>query len=154
MPKSTSSRGSGILPLVHPVHFSPLPSSRLTKFLIIALVMLVLAASLISQTLPVDSRKIPMQKHKSWTALRYSPAADTIWHQITLPDRCMEVWCIADSGAVSISPDSLYYKTDKPYAWIKPGYPFKLPTYKATKFYVKRAASGTVTHLNLIFYRM
>ncbi len=128
------------------------------KYLMIILVCAVLVsafvAALSAQTLPVDSRKIPMQKYKSWTALRYSPTADTLWHRITLPDRCMEVWCIADSGAVSISPDSLYYKTDKPYAWIKNGYPFQLPTYKASKFYVKRAASGTVTHLNLIFYRM
>ena len=123
--------------------------------MIMSLILIVsLVAGLSAQTLPVDSRRKEMQFHKSFECLRYSPAADTLWHKVTLPARCMEVWCLADSGAVVISPDSLYYDTAKPYAWIVPGTPFILPTYKTPYIWVKRAASATVAHLNLIFYKM
>ena len=127
---------------------------KLKTILFIVLALCLVASAIVAQTLPVDSRKIPMQFSKSWTALRYSPAADTIWHRVTLPDRCIEVWAVADSGSVVVSPDSLYYKTAKPYAWITKDTPFKLPTHKSTHFYVKRAASATPVHLNLLFYRM
>ena len=126
------------------------------RFVIMCLLLTaILVVSLSAQTLPVDSRKKEMQFFRDWSAQRYSPAADTLWHKITLPDRCMEVWAIADSGSIAISPDSLYYtSTNKPYAWIQPGVPFKLPTYRKSFIWVKRASSAVSTHLNLIFKRM
>jgi len=128
---------------------------RTLRFIILCLLLTaILVVSLAAQTLPVDSRKKEMQFFRDWSAQRYSPAADTLWHKITLPDRCMEVWAIADSGSIAISPDSLYYATAKPYAWIQPGVPFKLPTYKQGVIWVKRASSTVSTHLNLIFMRM
>ena len=124
------------------------------KIILLMVLAIILVGALIAQTLPVDSRKKEMQFHKSWEALRYSPAADTIWHRITLPARTMEVIILADSAAVAISPDSLYYATDKPYGLLSAGVPLKLPTYKATKFYVRRAASGTSAHINIYFMKM
>lgn len=129
---------------------------RNLRFIILCLLLTaILVVSLSAQTLPVDSRKKEMQFFRDWSAQRYSPAADTLWHKITLPDRCVEVWAIADSGAIAISPDSLYYaSTNKPYAWISAGVPFKLPTVRKTEIWVKRASSAASTHLNLIFKRM
>lgn len=126
------------------------------KTLILCLLLtIILMVSLSAQTLPVDSRKKEMQFHRNWSAQRYSPAADTLWHKISLPDRCMTVWAIADSGSIAISPDSLYYAASlKPYAWIQPGVPFKLPVYKNSVIWVKRASSAVSTHLNLIFMKM
>lgn len=129
---------------------------RNLRFIILCLLLTaILVVSLSAQTLPVDSRKKEMQFFRDWSAQRYSPAADTLWHKITLPDRCVEVWAIADSGAIAISPDSLYYdSTNKPYAWISAGVPFALPTVRKTEIWVKRASSAVSTHLNLIYKRM
>lgn len=125
-------------------------------FIIVAAILLVgIVAALQGQTLPVDSRRKEMQFFRDWSAQRYSPAADTLWHKITMPDRCVEVWAIADSGAIAISPDSLYYaSTNKPYAWISAGVPFALPTVRKTEIWVKRGSAAVSTHLNLIFKRM
>lgn len=115
----------------------------------------IMVVSLSAQTLPVDSRKKEMQFHRDWSAQRFSPDADTLWHKIELPNRCTEVWAIADSGAIVISPDSLYYAPDnKPYAWISAGVPFKLPTIRQSAIWVKRASSDVSAHINLIFKRM
>lgn len=124
------------------------------KIILLMVLAIILVGALVAQTLPVDSRKKEMQFHKSWEALRYSPAADTLWHKITIPARTMEVIILADSAALAISPDSLYYKTDKPYGFVSAGIPLKLPTYKATKFYIRRAASGTSAHANIYFLKM
>ncbi len=126
------------------------------RFIILCLLLTaILVVSLNAQTLPVDSRKREMQFHRDWSAQRFSPAADTLWHKITLPARCTEVWAVADSGAIAISPDSLYYASDvKPYAWINAGVPFKLPTIRKSAIWVKRANAAVSTHINLIFKRM
>lgn len=124
------------------------------KIILLMVLAIILVGALIAQTLPVDSRKKEMQFHKSWEALRYSPTADTLWHKILIPSGTMEVIILADSASVAISPDSLYYKTAKPYGYLKEGIPLKLPTYKATKFYVRRAASGTSAHINIYFMKM
>lgn len=124
-----------------------------TILLIILAVTLVISA-IVAQTLPVDTRKKEMQYSKTFTALRYSPAADTVWERVTLPTRCIEVICLANTGAVAISPDSTYSSTNSAIFRLGPGVPLKLPTYKTTVFYVRRAVSTVKTNLSLLFYRM
>lgn len=123
--------------------------------LILACIILVaFAAALQAQTLPVDTRKKEMQYSKSFTAFRYIPAADTLWHRITLPARCIEVVALADTGAVAIAPDSIYTSTNTHIFRLGAGIPLKLPTYKATVLYVRRAVSTIATKVSFLFYRM
>lgn len=130
---------------------------KLKNILFIVLMVCLTISAVSAQTLPVDTRKIPMQFSKTFSTARYTLSADTLYNKITLPSNCVEVVILAETGSVQVCPDSTYITTSaypKNYATITAGLPMKLPTYKGTKFYVRRAASGTASVVNLIFYKM
>lgn len=126
---------------------------RTFKMVILCLVMIaMLAVSLSAQTLPVDSRKKEMQFHRGFEALRYTTPADTLWHRITIPARAVEISILAETGVISVSPDSLYTKNK--YVNVPVGTPMKLPVMKADKLFVRRAAAATGSIANIIIYKM
>lgn len=122
------------------------------KLLLILLTCIILMMTLAAQTLPVDSRKVPMQFNKSFECLRYAAAADTTWRRITIPSGTMEMTILPVTGAIGVRPDSLY--TNNKYIDIAAGIPMKLPVYHNTKIYVRRTAAGTASVANILFLKM
>ncbi len=121
-------------------------------FILVMVIAILIVTNLTAQTLPVDSRRIPMQQAKTFEVLKYSPAADTTWHRITLRTNTVEVVILPITGNVDVRTDSLY--TNNYFFGITAGVPLKMPTYKGTKFYIRRTAAATASVANIIFYKM
>lgn len=118
---------------------------------ILVLVLLSVTVLAMAQTLPVDTRKKVANYHKTFTALRYAPAADTSWHRITLPARCTEVTILPVTGAIGVRPDSVY--TNAGWFDVAAGVPITVPTWNMTTLWIRRAAAGTASIANLLFRR-
>lgn len=122
------------------------------KLLLILLTCIILMMTLAAQTLPVDSRKIPMQFNKSFGTLRVSPAADAWWDTVTLPANTVEVLILPVTGSIDVCADSV--NVGQNYIGIAAGIPMKLPVYHNTKIYVRRTAAGTASVANILFLKM
>ena len=111
------------------------------------------ALSLYAQyTLPVDTRKIPIQMTKGFSCLTYSPAADTLWKAISVPSGTVEVVIIPATGSIGLRADNS--NANNSFATIPVGVPLKIPVYSQRTIYIRRAAAGTASVANLIFYKL
>lgn len=127
------------------------------KRTILAILILVLAVALAAQTLPLDSRRKEMQFARSFTPLRYAPAADTLWRSLTLPARTVEVVIIGGTGSLGVGLDSLYVVGTvghKAYVDIPAGAAFSFPAIGLAKIWIRRTAAGTASIANIIYKRM
>lgn len=125
--------------------------------LILVLAMVLLATALFSQALSVDSRKIPIQLADNFSAQRYSCSADTLYNRVTVPSYAVEAYIIAETGAVNVCADSTYIATSafpKNYASVPAASPFIIPVKQMTKFYIRRAAAGTATTVNIVWKKL
>jgi hypothetical protein len=111
------------------------------------------ALSLYAQyTLPVDTRKIPIQMTKGFSCLTYSPAADTLWKAISVPSGAVEVVIIPATGSIGLRADNS--NANNSFATIPVGVPLKIPVYSQRTIYIRRAAAATASVANLIFYKL
>lgn len=131
------------------------------KRTILLVLILVLAAALAAQTLPLDSRRKIMQFERSYELLKYAPPADTTWHEIAVPARTTSITIIGATGSLGVAEDSLYVVagTDpvqgyKAYVDLPHSVAFTLPAIGLEKIWIRRTASGTASVANLIFRKM
>jgi len=111
------------------------------------------ALSLYAQyTLPVDTRKIPIQMTKGFSCLTYSPAADTLWKAISVPSGTVEVVVIPATGSIGLRADNS--NANNNYATVPVGVPVKIPVYSQRTIYIRRAVAATASVANLIFYKL
>jgi hypothetical protein len=111
------------------------------------------ALSLYAQyTLPVDTRKIPIQMTKGFSCLTYSPAADTLWKAISVPSGAVEVVIIPATGSIGLRADNS--NANNSFATIPVGVPMKIPIYSQRTIYIRRAVAATASVANLIFYKL
>lgn len=127
------------------------------KKTILLVLVLVLAAALAAQTLPLDSRRKTMQFERSYELLTYAPTADTLWHSVTVPARTTSITLVGTTGSLGVAMDSLYVvKTVgyKNYVTLPKDAAWNLPAIGLTKIWVRRAAAGTASIANFIFKKM
>lgn len=127
------------------------------KRTILLVLILVLAAALAAQTLPLDSRRKIMQFERSYELLKYAPPADTTWHEITVPARTTSITIIGATGSLGVAEDSLYVVEGvgyKDYVDLPHGAAFTLPAIGLEKIWIRRTAAGTASVANIIFRKM
>lgn len=127
------------------------------KRTILLVLILVLAAALAAQTLPLDSRRKIMQFERSYELLKYAPPADTTWHEIAVPARTTSITIIGATGSLGIAEDSLYVVKGigyKDYVDLPHGAAFTLPAIGLEKIWIRRTAAGTASVANIIFRKM
>jgi ribosomal protein L11 len=127
---------------------------KITVLTVVLIVILsVIALNLFAQyTLPVDSRKIAIQMNKGFSCMTYSPAADTLWKAIAVPSGTVEVVLIPATGSIGVRADNS--NANNYYATVPVGVPIVIPVYSQRTFYIRRAAAGTASVANLIFYKL
>lgn len=127
------------------------------KKTILLVLVLVLAAALAAQTLPLDSRRKVMQFERSYELLKYAPPADTTWHEIAVPARTTSITIIGATGSLGVAEDSLYVVKGvgyTNYVDLPHGAAFTLPAIGLEKIWIRRTAAGTASVANLIFRKM
>lgn len=127
------------------------------KKTILLVLVLVLAAALAAQTLPLDSRRKIMQFERSYELLKYAPPADTTWHEIAVPARTTSITIIGATGSLGVAEDSLYVVKGvgyTNYVDLPHGAAFTLPAIGLEKIWIRRTAAGTASVANLIFRKM
>jgi len=127
------------------------------KRTILLVLILVLAAALAAQTLPLDSRRKIMQFERSYELLKYAPPADTTWHEITVPARTTSITIIGATGSLGVAEDSLYVVKGvgyTNYVDLPHGAAFTLPAIGLEKIWIRRTAAGTASVANIIFRKM
>jgi hypothetical protein len=127
------------------------------KKTILLVLVLVLAAALAAQTLPLDSRRRVMQFERSYELLTYAPTADTLWHSVTVPARTTSITLVGTTGSLGVAMDSLYVVKAvgyKKYVTLPKDAAWNLPAIGLTKIWVRRAAAGTASVANIIFKKM
>lgn len=127
------------------------------KKTILLVLILVLAAALAAQTLPLDSRRKIMQFERSYELLKYAPPADTTWHEIAVPARTTSITIIGATGSLGVAEDSLYVVKGvgyTNYVDLPHGAAFTLPAIGLEKIWIRRTAAGTASVANLIFRKM
>lgn len=123
------------------------------KLILFALLALIVVTTLSAQALSLDSRKVPIQFPDNFSVERFTCSADTVYSRVTVPSYAIEAWIIGETGAVHVNPDSTY-ATVAPYIAIPAATPFTLPVKNETKFFVRRAAAGTATILNIVWKKL
>lgn len=126
------------------------------KYLILTVLALILITTLVAQALSVDSRKVPIQAPDTFSTLRISCPADTVYRSVTVPAHTWEAWIISETGAVHVNTDSLYTEVsgNKRYVSVPAAVQFSLPVKTVNKFWIRRAAAGTATTVNIIWKRI
>lgn len=127
------------------------------KKTILLVLVLVLAAALAAQTLPLDSRRKIMQFERSYELLKYAPPADTTWHEIAVPARTTSITIIGATGSLGVAEDSLYVVKGvgyTNYVDLPHGAAFTLPAIGLEKIWIRRTAAGTASVANIIFKKM
>lgn len=127
------------------------------KKTILLVLVLILAAALAAQTLPLDSRRKIMQFERSYELLKYAPPADTTWHEIAVPARTTSITIIGATGSLGVAEDSLYVVKGvgyTNYVDLPHGAAFTLPAIGLEKIWIRRTAAGTASVANLIFRKM
>jgi len=127
------------------------------KKTILLVLVLVLAAVLAAQTLPLDSRRKTMQFERSYELLTYAPTADTLWHSVTVPARTTSITIIGATGSLGVAEDSLYVVKAvgyKKYVTLPKDAAWNLPAIGLTKIWIRRTAAGTASVANIIFKKM
>lgn len=127
------------------------------KKTILLVLVLVLAAALAAQTLPLDTRRKVMQFERSYELLKYAPPADTTWHEIAVPARTTSITIIGATGSLGVAEDSLYVVKGvgyTNYVDLPHGAAFTLPAIGLEKIWIRRTAAGTASVANLIFRKM
>lgn len=127
------------------------------KKTILLVLVLVLAAALAAQTLPLDSRRKTMQFERSYELLKYAPPADTTWHEIAVPARTTSITIIGATGSLGVAEDSLYVVKGvgyTNYVDLPHSTAFTLPAIGLEKIWIRRTAAGTASVANLIFRKM
>lgn len=127
------------------------------KRTILLVLILVLAAALAAQTLPLDSRRKIMQFERSYELLKYAPPADTTWHEITVPARTTSITIIGATGSLGVAEDSLYVVKGvgyTNYVDLPHGAAFTLPAIGLEKIWIRRTAAATASIANIIFRKM
>ena len=115
--------------------------------------LMLIALNLFAQyTLPVDSRKVPIQMVKGFTCLTYSPTADTLWKAIAVPSGVVEVVIIPVTGSIGLRADNS--NANNYFATLPVGVPVKIPVYSQRTIYIRRAVAATASVANLIFYKL
>lgn len=127
------------------------------KKTILLVLVLILAAALAAQTLPLDTRRKVMQFERSYELLKYAPPADTTWHEIAVPARTTSITIIGATGSLGVAEDSLYVVKGvgyTNYVDLPHGAAFTLPAIGLEKIWIRRTAAGTASVANLIFRKM
>jgi hypothetical protein len=87
-----------------------------------------------------------------FSCLTYSPAADPLWKAIAVPSGTVEVVIIPATGSIGLRADNS--NANNSFATIPVGVPLKIPVYSQRTIYIRRAAAGTASVANLIFYKL
>lgn len=127
------------------------------KKTILLVLVLVLAAALAAQTLPLDSRRKTMQFERSYELLKYAPPADTTWHGIVVPARTTSITILGATGSLGLAQDSLYVVAAKAYTKyvdLPHSTAFTFPAIGLAKIWIRRTAAGTASVANIIFRKM
>ncbi len=121
--------------------------------LLMILLLMSLATFLVAAapTLPVDSRKVPMQHYRDFSFTEVAPS-DTTWQKVQLPPGTVAVHCLSLTDSVAIAQDSTYAATQTGLPITKE-YPLILPVVRRTHLWIRRAAAGTTSKVRLIFYQ-
>lgn len=122
------------------------------KYLIIALLMLVLAVSLSAQTLSVDKNGVPIQAGRTFSTLTMTCSADTLWNKVEVPPGTYSVWLLPSNG-LKVSADSTYTNPATDVS-LTDSLAVELPVLRKTQFWIRRASAGTAASAYMIFKRM
>ncbi|MDD3535167.1 MAG: hypothetical protein PHC50_03360 [Candidatus Cloacimonetes bacterium] len=122
----------------------------ITIFAILLCAALLAAQS--APTLPVDSRKIPMQIYRTYDFTEVAPT-DTLWQKVPLPKGTVAVQFFSLVDSVAVRPDSTYAASIKQ-LYITKDKAYTLPYVRTSHIWIRRAAKSTAAKVRLFFYIM